>query len=449
MKTSKLKILVASALLFMTASAPALQPEVLYAFQAGSTNSNGAYPQAGLVLGRDGHFYGTTEGGGSNGDGTVFKVTRDGVLTTLVSFNGANGSRPQAELLLSRDGSFYGTTIAGGSSGNGTVFQVTTSGALTSLVSFSGANGSYPQSALVLGSDGDLYGTTAFGGSSGFAGTVFRVTTNGILTSLFSFTGDDGRHPSAGLVLDRDGNLFGTTPSTVFRVTTSGVLTTLVTFSGPNGSDQSGELWLNSDGNFYGTTYHGGSSGIGTVFKITTNGTLATLVSFGAFGAGSLPVAGLVVGGDGNFYGTTAAGGSGGGLLGSGTVFKVTPNGVLTSLVSFNGTNGRGPNKLVLGPDGNLYGTTVSGGPGGGGTIFRLVISAFTRVARQPGGSVLLTGNGPTNGAYSLWASTDLSLPVASWTLLTSHSFDSNGNFSYTDASAANNSSRFYQISVP
>ena len=133
-----------------------------------------------------------------------------------------------------------------------------------------------------------------------------------------------------------------------------------------------------------------------------------------------------------------------------GTVFRVTTDGVLTTLASFTGANGAHPQAgLVLGNDGNFYGTTSEGGPGGGGTIFRLVISAFTSVARQPGGSVLLTGTGPANGSYRLWASTDLSLPFASWTLLTSASFDSNGNFSYTDAGAATNPSRFYQLSVP
>lgn len=172
---------------------------------------------------------------------------------------------------------------------------------------------------------------------------------------------------------------------------------------------------------------------------------LTTLVSFnGANGAG--PEAVLVLGNDGNFYGTTAYGGS----SDFGTVFKMTTGGGLTSLISFNNTNGRTPRAgLVLGRDGHFYGTTSDGGPGEGGTIFRLVISAFTSVARQPDGSVLPTGTGPANEGYRLWASTDLSLPFASWTLLPSASFDSNGNFSYTDSSAATNPSRFHQISVP
>ena len=424
---------------------------------------NGASPNE-LVLGSDGHFYGTTRSGGSCEYGTVFQVTTNGVLTSLVSFPGADGAYPQAGLVLGRDGNFYGTT-AGYSVWKyyyegATVFQVTTNGVLTTLVSFNFANGLDP-SALVLGSDGHFYGTTA-----GFfqlkqlpRGTVFQVTTNGVLTTLLSFTGTNGAYPRAGLVLGRDGHFYGTTAEggsselgTVFQVTTNGVLTSLVPFNGTNGANPWAGLVVGNDGHFYGTTVGGGSSGLGTVFKVTTSGLLTSLVSFnGANGA--YPQAKLLLGSDGNFYGTTSHGGStyvNTNEAGYGTVFRVTTNGVLTSLVSFTGADGAYPRAgLVLGRDGYFYGTTSEGGPGGGGTIFRLIISAFTNVARQPSGSVLLTGTGPANGSYRLWARTDLSLPITSWTLLTSASFDSNGNFSYTDAGAATSPSRFYQLSVP
>jgi uncharacterized repeat protein (TIGR03803 family) len=239
----------------------------------------------------------------------------------------------------------------------------------------------------------------------------------------------------------------------VFKVTTNGVLTLLVSFNGTNGDNPQAGLVLGNDGNFYGTTANGGSggcidyngSGCGTVFRLTANGVLTTLVSFNGTN-GAHPQARLLLSTDGNFYGTTYGGGS----SDNGTVFRVTTNGVLTSLVSFTGDNGANPRAgLVLGNDGYFYGTTAIGGPGGGGTIFRLVISSFTSVARQPGGSLLLTGTGPANQAFRLWASTDMSSPLASWTVLTSASFDSNGNFSYADAGAATNPSRFYQLSVP
>jgi uncharacterized repeat protein (TIGR03803 family) len=128
----------------------------------------------------------------------------------------------------------------------------------------------------------------------------------------------------------------------------------------------------------------------------------------------------------------------------------MTTKGALTTLVSFNSDSGANPRAgLVLGRDGIFYGTTSSGGPAGGGTLFRLVISALTAVARQASGSILLTGIGPAHGSFRLWTSPDLPLPLASWTFLTSDSFDSSGGFSYTDTNAATNPSRFYQLSVP
>ena len=181
------------------------------------------------------------------------------------------------------------------------------------------------------------------------------------------------------------------------------------------------------------------------MFRVTPDGVLTKLVRF-LFNPGARPRAELILGRDGNFYGTTETSASD-----VGTVFKISTNGVLTTLVVFNYASGVLPHAgLVLGNDGSLYGTTSVGGSGGGGTIFRLVLSPkFTSVASQPGGSVLLTGTGPINGGYRLRASADLSLPFASWTLLTSASLNSNGNFSYADAGVPTNSSRFYQLSVP
>ncbi|PYM16378.1 MAG: hypothetical protein DME18_01640, partial [Verrucomicrobia bacterium] len=268
--------------------------------------------------------------------------------------------------------------------------------------SFTGTNGSNPWADLVLGSDGSFYGTTAGGGSSNL-GTVFQITTNGMLTTLVSFTGTNG--------------------------------------SGPNG------LALGRDGNFYGTTAGGGVNDSGTVFRVTTNGLSTTLVSF--TGTNGWRPKGLVLGGDGNFYGTTFGGYAGGFSTNLGTVFQLTTNGVLTTMVWFTGTNGAGPNGLVLGGDRNLYGTTFYGGAGDIGTIFRLVMPKFSSVARQPGGSLWLSGVGPANEAFRLWAGTDLSLPFTSWTQIASSAFDSSGTFSYTDAGAASNHSRFYRISVP
>jgi uncharacterized repeat protein (TIGR03803 family) len=285
----------------------------------------GENPVAALTLGNDGNFYGTTEDGGNSGCGTVFKVTTNGTLTTLFSFTRNNGvyprAFPEAALTLGNDGNFYGTTPSGGSSGLGNVF--TTYGGFTALVSFANTNGENP-SALTLGNDGNFYGTT-YGGGSNNIGTVFKVTTNGTLTTLVSFKGSYLAYPQAGLTLGTDGNFYGTTYGggssiyygTVFKVTTNGTLTTLSSFSGTNGANPEAALTLGTDGNFYGTTYGGGSNNIGTVFKVTTNGALTTLISFNGSNGG-YPRAALTLGNDGNFYGTTSGGSSSGG-----TVFRL------------------------------------------------------------------------------------------------------------------------------
>jgi uncharacterized repeat protein (TIGR03803 family) len=212
------------------------------------------------------------------GDGTVFKVTTNGALTTLVAFYGANGEQPNA-LTLGTDGNFYGTTQRGGL-GAGTVFRMTTNGAWTTLADF-GGNGSIPYGGLALGSDGNFYGTT-------WSGTVFKVTTNGALTTLADFGGTNGGYPTAGLTLGCDGSFYGTTADggssyvpgvnagygTVFRVTTNGILTTLASFNGANGAGPTTSLTLGNDGSFYGTTEEGGisnsayPSGMGTVFRL-------------------------------------------------------------------------------------------------------------------------------------------------------------------------------------
>jgi uncharacterized repeat protein (TIGR03803 family) len=337
--------------------------------------TNGAHPYAALTLGTDGNFYGTTSQGGRYGEGTVFKITTNGTVTTLVSFNGSNGADPWATLTLGPDGNFYGTTLGGGITNffgpQGTVFKVTPNGMLTTLVFFNCNNGDgdHPISGLTLGSDGNFYGATVQGGSEQL-GTVFEMTTNGTLTTLFSFySTPDGENPRAALTLGPDGNFYGTTSmggsggnsGTVFKVTTNGMLTTLVSFNGNNGYNPQAALTLGNDSNFYGTTQDGGSGYAGTVFQVTINGTLTTLVSFnGTNGTGPN---GLTLGPDGNFYGTAFEGGSGGGSYSYGTIFMVTTNGTLNTLYSFSGTNGAYPYAgLTLGNDGNFYGTTVGGG---------------------------------------------------------------------------------------
>jgi uncharacterized repeat protein (TIGR03803 family) len=323
----------------------------------------------------------------------VFKVTTNGALATLVSFSGTNGQWPiTTALALGNDGNFYGTSDAGGTnvngSGYGTVFQVTTNGTLTTLVFFNSTNGANPWAGLTLGNDGNFYGTTSEGGSEyGYEGygTVFKVTTNGTLTTLVSFNETNGASPEAALTLGPDGCFYGTTSSggssnygTVFKVATNGTLTTLVSFNVTNGAGPDAALTPGPDGIFYGTTRGGGTNGgYGTVFKVTTNGTLNTLYSFTGGSDGAYPSAGLTLGNDGNFYGTTYSGGIANSsyFTGMGTVFQVTTNGTLTTVVSFDDTNGAWPwGALTLGNDGNFYGTTLQGGASEDGTVFRLLL---------------------------------------------------------------------------
>ncbi len=293
------------------------------------TGSDGAFPAAELVQGSDGNFYGTAAAGGTStncggGCGTVFQITPTGTLTNLHSFTGLDGYNPQAALVEGSNGNFYGTTYSGGANGSGTVFMISTTGALTNLYSFSGPDGAHPYAGLLLASDGNFYGTTYSGGASG-AGTVFRVTPTGT-TNLHSFTGPDGARPQAALVEGTDSNFYGTTygggtigSGTVFRITTSGTLTNLHSFSGPDGANPWAALVQGSDGNFYGTTYKGGANSDGAIFRITPSGSLTNLHTFTDGTDGAFPQDSLIQGTDGNFYGTTVFGGTND----VGTVFKL------------------------------------------------------------------------------------------------------------------------------
>jgi T5SS/PEP-CTERM-associated repeat protein/uncharacterized repeat protein (TIGR03803 family) len=255
---------------------------------------------------------------------------------------------------------------------------ITSTLTLADLYSFSGPDGSRPVAGLIQASDGYFYGTTFYGGAYG-SGTVFRIGSSGILTNLHSFNGPDGASPWAALVQASDGNFYGTTGSggtkndgTVFKITSQGTLSTLYQFiGGTNGAIPIAGLVQGTDGNFYGTTELGGTTNLGTVFRITPSGSLTNIHSFiGSDGAD--PVATLVLGSDGNFYGTTEQGGS----IHSGTVFRISSSGSFTSLYSFTGgSDGGWPYAgapLVQGSDSNFYGTTWFGGTYSSGTVFRI-----------------------------------------------------------------------------
>jgi uncharacterized repeat protein (TIGR03803 family) len=253
---------------------------------------DGANPYAGLMQGSDGYLYGTTCAGGTNpgpywdGYGTVFKISTNGAYTSLYSFTGGNdGAYPEGGLVQGSNGYLYGTTLYGGTNGWGTVFKISCNGALTTLYSFTGGNdGACPIAGLVQGSDGYLYGTTC--GGTNNHGAVFKISINGALTSLHSFNRtNDGANPYVGLVQGRDCYLYGMTElggtnnyGTVFKISTNGSYTNLYSFTGPrnNLANPFGGLVQGSDGYLYGTKTSEGN--YGTVFKISTNGAYAILM---------------------------------------------------------------------------------------------------------------------------------------------------------------------------
>ena len=353
-----------------------------------------------LVQGFDGNFYGTTQGGGgtcANNPfatcGTVFKVTPTGTLSIVHEFcqNACtDGGAPFSGLILSPSGNFYGTTTQDLVNHGGTLYEMTPTGTVTTLHSFTGGNGEGTPYGPVVRGSGAFYGITALGGSSG-DGTVYEITSSGVLTTLHTFSGADGEEVGlvpVGLVEAPNGSFYGVaaygsqssnTCGTVFKVTPKGTFATVYGFdnTGTKGCGAYDGLALAANGNLYGTTASGGTANDGSIFEVTPNGKQITLYSFCSqsfCGDGSIPNAGLILGTDGNFYGTTVYGGANN----QGTIFQITPSGAYKVLYSFCSQTGcaDGSNsysQLMQGTDGNFYGATSAGGGGSnGGTAFKL-----------------------------------------------------------------------------
>lgn len=332
-------------------------------------------------------------------------------LTNLANFAGPNGVNPSAGLVQGTDGNFYGTTFQGGANHGyqGTVFVMAPDGTLTTLHSFVGSDGSFPYAPLVQGTDGNFYGTTQNGGASLNChlgcGTVFMMTPNGTLTTLHSFSLTDGATPTAALVQGTDENFYGTTVyggggsncaiftptgcGTIFKITPAGSLTTLHVFNLVDGYEPFAGLAQAPNGNFYGTTAEGVMTGhicaygCGTIFQITPAGVLTTLHIFQGLD-GSFPRSPLLLATDGNVYGTTSGGGSSTNCsIGCGTIFKITPAGTFIVMHSFDLTDGSDITAgLLQATDGNFYGATPLGGTSaacgtvGCGTVFRITTAA-------------------------------------------------------------------------
>ncbi len=413
--------------------------------------TNGFFPNGPLVQGRDGSFYGVASYGGMisacgesfpfEGCGTVFKMTPGGELTTLHLFDRSDGAQPSPGLVQGTDGNFYGTTTNGGTNGDGTVFKVTPGGVLTTLYSFCAqtacADGSSPQAALVQGTDGDFYGTTSSGGIGNCGnygagcGTVFKISPEGTLMSLHSFNLAEGIYPDATLVQGTDGNFYGTTTDggangrgTVFRITPAGILTALYSFCAQvectDGFPPFSALVQADDGNFYGTSGNG-NDGTGTFFRITPNGALTTLHLF-VFGEGINPSGAVVQGTDGNFYGRTWAGGLQSNSCG--TFYKITPTGALTVLYSFDNWTEHMPSLgtvlgVVQATAGSFYGTTENVGTSIAGKIFRMGVGLgwFNEELPnygKPGDIIKILGTDLTGATHVRFAGNAASFTVVS-----------------------------------
>ncbi|HEX3720587.1 MAG TPA: choice-of-anchor tandem repeat GloVer-containing protein [Verrucomicrobiae bacterium] len=303
----------------------------LYSFEG----PDGAAPQAPLVRGADGALYGTASEGGFRNNGVIFKFSPPSSYTHLVAFNSTTnipGSMPMAGLVLAGDGNFYGTTVGGGSSGDGTIFRLSGNGGIFSnIFSFSGSNGSAPYAALSLGTNRLLYGTTRYGGSAGY-GSLFEIDTKGNFTNLASFNGVNGAYPNQ-VIQGPDGNFYGATLAggtfnigAIFKMNLRGTIVSLFSFNDFLGSQPVGKLLNGPDALLYGTTLAGGSNGFGTVFTISAKGVFTSVASFADFG---FPPAGLIRAADGNLYGVAGSGGTDG----SGVVYEIVvpPNIAITS----------------------------------------------------------------------------------------------------------------------
>jgi len=364
---------------------------VVYAFcQQSQTNcADGSTPEGGLLADQSGNLYGTTYYGGANDYGTVFEVAADRAETVLYSFCPEaqdkepcnDGALPSASLIES-GGNLYGTTASGGEKNRGTVFEISSGGTETVLYSFCSqehcSDGARPLAGLVMDSEGNLYGTTYEGGNANCpkgCGTVFELASGGAESVLYPFCSEtkcaDGAHPTAPLELS-SGSLYGTTEQggaanrgTVFEISSGNAETVLYSFCGrkscADGAEPTAGIVMDTSGDLYGTTSRGGNpncpAGCGTVFELAASGSESVLYAFcpkGTCPDGAEPGTGeLLIAGNGNtLYGTTDAGGKDG----FGTAFMLS-GGTETVLHSFNNEDGE-PSAGLIAVNGDLYGTT-------------------------------------------------------------------------------------------
>lgn len=434
--------------------------------------THGRSPLTSLVQGLNGTFYSTTSAGGNSDDGTAYNITPQGTLRDLYSFcynpitgcSTSYGANPYHTLILGIDGNFYGITGGGGANTNagfcqfgcGTVFKITPGGNVSLVYDFCSqqncTDGADPIG-LIQGADGNFYGATQTGGAntlncavvSNLCGTVFKLTPQGVLTTLYSFCSNvvrsnctDGGPPASGVIQASNGNFYGTTviggPSgggVIFEITPAGQYSILKSFTYPNGPSFNNGLMQASNGNLYGATFWGGY-GAGSIFQITLAGKFTTLYAFCAQSGcpdGYNPIASLVQGTDGGLYGMTQTGGlhsnSNDCSTGCGTIFSLSPQGKFTNLYNFcslpNCADGYQPSEtLFQGTDGKFYGVTFSSE----GTVFSFDAGLGPFIESLPaygkvGRSIGILGNNLISTTSVSFNGTPATFTVVSDTLVT------------------------------
>lgn len=426
----------------------------------------GYNPQAGVILGADGNYYGTTSDGGEWGGGTIYRVTPGGVHTPLFDFRHVlHGNYPLAGVIQASDGHLYGAAfigadpVTGGATVQGTIFRFTLAGEYTILHRIAGFDpallyypeGYYlldpdfgPQSgARLLEVDGYLFGVTSGGGQFD-GGTIFKITLAGAFSVVHHFGQNptDGGRPHGGLTTGNDGRLYGTTTiggpagrGTVYSIDADGSDFTMHAWFpgfGVDGQVPQGPLALGTDGNFYGTAAFGGAQGGGTVFRFNPTDETLTVLHHMTPEGGTRPNAGLIQGSDGAFYGTASRSTPDANF--SGTLFRITPTGVFTRMLNFEhpavgnasaGSYGPGGKLLEVAP-GTFIGTAPNGGPGGdGGVAFRFslisapTITGFSPTSGAIGSEVVITGTNLTGASAVAFNGTSATFIVDSATQLT------------------------------
>jgi uncharacterized repeat protein (TIGR03803 family) len=379
---------------------------------------------SGISMDLQGNLYGVVGRANTptfNNNGTIFKYTPAGIFSVLASFDGLDGDKPNPPV-IDGAGNLWGTTLQGGLDwhpeashyGWGTLYKISSTGVFTpGIVEFTGPHGATPSGSLTIDPFGNLVGTTAMGGllwNTGLgdfgSGTIFQMAPTGVINNPQLFNGSNGESPNAGGATDSQGNLYGTTfqggthsCGTLYKISPSGVYTVLVNFEGIHGKNPANGIAMDSQGNLYGTTYTGGVTainnavnGYGTLWKWSPTTGLTTLVSFNGTN-GMFPLYGVTLDAQGNLFGSTVYGGPNG----MGVVFEYSTAGVMSTLVSFDGANNGSTPEGMLSIDsqGNLFGVSNMKGPGGYGTLFEVqpvsttlsVTSVTVNATTVPGGT--------------------------------------------------------------